>query len=173
MTTIFFIGSAIVSTYCIGMLIDTGLATNLISYSLLVERAMGKKGRIGLDVMVSLSQITFTIPGIIFVINTLKMTIDPLFAIDSNPWIYGGLIICIYSLMAWERNIAKFSFSYFLGNLLMLLVVLSITVYCCMIMNRQDGIAPGVKFINQDGYLSVLGFSIFCFEGIGSTMPIM
>ena len=173
MTSIFLASCAIVTTYCIGLLIDAGLAYNLFSYSLLAERAMGKKGRIGLDVMISLSQFSFTIAGVIFLIKTLKMTIDQLFEIDSNPWIYGCLVICIYSPVAWERNIAKFSFTYLLGNLLILLAVLYVTVYCFMTMARQEGIAPGVHFINTDSYLSALGMAIYCFEGIGIVMPIM
>jgi len=55
MTSIFLVTNAIISSYCIGKLIDAGLATNLYSYSLIVERAMGKRGRFGIDVMVSLT----------------------------------------------------------------------------------------------------------------------
>ena len=54
-TPIFIAGSAIVSTICIGKLIDAGLATRLFSYSLIVEKALGKKGRFVLDLMVCLS----------------------------------------------------------------------------------------------------------------------
>lgn len=71
------------------------------------------------------------------------------------------------------RNLAKFSFTFILGNLLILLAVLYVSVYCCMTMVRQDGIAPEIKFINQDSYLNALGMAIYCFEGIGVVMPIM
>jgi len=101
------------------------------------------------------------------------MTFDQLFDIDSNPWIYGSIIICIYAPIAWVRNIAKFSFTFMLGNLLILMAVAFVTVYCFMTMARQDGIAPDVKFINTDSYLSALGMSVYCFEGIGIVMPIM
>lgn len=55
MTSFFIVISAFVSTYCINLLVDAGQATQLLSYSLIVERVFGKKGRFGLDVMVSLT----------------------------------------------------------------------------------------------------------------------
>jgi len=60
-----------------------------------------------------------------------------------------------------------------LGNLLILLAVLYVTVYCFMTIARSDGIAPEIKFINTESYLSALGFSVYCFEGVGIVMPIM
>lgn len=143
--TAFFIAmSAIVSTYCIGKLIDVGLATRLYSYSLIVERALGKRGRFCLDVMVSLTQFSFTIAGIIFIVNTFKVTFDNIFDIDSNQWIYGSLIICIYCPISFVRNIASFSFTFMLGNLLVLLAVLFVSVYCGMTMVRQDGVGADI-----------------------------
>lgn len=165
--------SALVSTVCIGKLVDAGLAYNLFSYSLVVEKAFGKKGRLVLDVMVSLTQFSFTLPGIIFIMNTFKNTFDVLFDLDSNLWVYGLIIFCIYTPISWVRNIAKFSVTYLLGNLLILLAVLFVSVYCGMTINRQDGIGEGIKFINENEYLGAVGMSIYCFEGIGIVMPIM
>ena len=148
MMTIFLITSAIVCTYCINKLIDASLATNQNSYSLIVERVMGKKSRFCTDVMLSLSQFSFTISKVVFFINTFKVTCDYLFSTDSNPWIYGCIVICVYSPIAWVRNLAKFSFTFMLGNMLILLAILFVTVYCCMTIAYQDGIAPDIKFIN-------------------------
>ena len=60
-----------------------------------------------------------------------------------------------------------------LGNLLTLMAVLYVTVYCFMTIARQDGIAPEIKFINTESYLNAMGIAIYCFEGIGVVMPIM
>lgn len=172
-TPIFISISAIVSTICIGKLVDTGLANNLYSYSLVVEKAFGKKGRFVLDVMVSLTQFGFTLPGIIFIMKTFKNTIDALFDVDTNLWVYGLILICIYTPISWVRNIAHFSVTYLLGNLLILLAVLFVSVYCFMTLGRQDGIGEGIKFINENEYMGAVGMSIYCFEGIGIVMPIM
>ena len=173
MTSIFIAGSALISTYCVGKLVDAGLQTKLYSYSLIVERALGKKGRFGLDVMISLTQFCFSIAAIIFIINTFKITFDMLLVTETNPWIYGGVVICIFTPIAWVRNIAKFSFTFMLGNLLILLAVAYVTVYCFMVMDRQGGMGPDIKFINEESYLSALGMSVYTFEGIGIVMPVM
>lgn len=144
MTPFFIAMSALMSTYCISKLVDAGLATHLYSYSLLVEKALGKRGRFGLDVMVSLTQFSFTIAGIIFIVNTFKVTFDGLFGMDSNPWIYGCIIICVYCPLSFVRNIASFSFTFMLGNLLILLAVLFVSVYCGMTMVRQDGLGTEI-----------------------------
>lgn len=172
-TPIFIITSAVISTYCVGKLVDTGLAKQLYSYSLIVERAFGKKGRFILDFMIALTQFSFTIAGIIFIVSSFKITVDTLFSVDSNPWIYGGVIVLIYTPISWVRNIAKFSFTFMLGNILILMAVLFVSVYCCMVLARQDGIAEGVKLINENEYLTAVGMSVYCFEGIGIVMPVM
>ena len=89
-----------------------------------------------LDVMVCLTQFSFTIAGIIFIVNSFKITIDTLFETDSNPYYYGAIIVAIYTPISWVRNIAKFSFTFMLGNLLILLAVLFVSVYCCMVLAR-------------------------------------
>ena len=60
-----------------------------------------------------------------------------------------------------------------LGNLLILMAVLFVSVYCGMVISRQGGVAEGIVFVNQSEYLSALGMSIYCFEGIGIVMPVM
>ena len=147
-TAIFISLSAFVSTICIGKLIDAGLFLKLFSYSLIVEKALGKKGRFALDLMVCLTQISFTIAAIIFLASALKLTMDNLFNVDSNPWIYACFIIAIYTPLAWVRNIAKFSFTFLLGNLLILLAILFVSVYCGMVISRQGGVAEGIVLLN-------------------------
>ena len=60
-----------------------------------------------------------------------------------------------------------------LGNLLILMAILYVSVYCGMVLVRNDGIANDIVFINKNEYLGALGMSIYCFEGIGIVMPVM
>lgn len=170
---LFIAGNAVVSTVCVAKLIDAGNHFKLYSYSLVVEKALGKRGRFVLDVMIALTQLSFTISHITFLVSSFKTTVDTLSGADTNVWIYGAIVIMIYSPIAWVRNIAKFSFTFMLGNLLIVMGVTFVTVYCFMTMARQGGLGEGLQFVNPDSYLNTLGYSVYCFEGIGIVMPVM
>ena len=45
----------ILTTLCVTKLVDSGLAVNLFSYSLVAERAFGWKGKLALDIMITLT----------------------------------------------------------------------------------------------------------------------
>jgi amino acid permease len=45
---------SILSTYCALMLIQAGVKTKIMSYSLLCQEAMGKNGRVAIDIMLIL-----------------------------------------------------------------------------------------------------------------------
>mmetsp|Transcript_28543 Transcript_28543/g.20625 ORF Transcript_28543/g.20625 Transcript_28543/m.20625 type:complete len:137 (+) Transcript_28543:1004-1414(+) len=91
---------------------------------------------------------------------------------ETNIWIYASVCLVIMSLTAWVRQIAKFSFAFLLGNVLLLLVYIVISSFSINQLNNY-GVQQGVEAINEDSYLVTLGFMIYCFEGIGVVMPIM
>lgn len=49
------LGSAFITTICAIKLVEVGLKTKLMSYSLIGEHALGKKGRKMIDVMIALT----------------------------------------------------------------------------------------------------------------------
>ena len=51
-------------------LVDAGLTLNLYSYPLAVEKILGKKARWVIDVAISLTQFSFTIAHIAFLLET-------------------------------------------------------------------------------------------------------
>ena len=57
----FQIASAVLTTICAFKLLEAGLKLELYSYSLVVEKVLGKKGRIALDIMIAITQISFAI----------------------------------------------------------------------------------------------------------------
>ena len=46
---------------CAFKLLEAGLKLKLYSYSLVVEKVLGKKGRVVLDIMIAITQISFAI----------------------------------------------------------------------------------------------------------------
>ena len=53
-----------------------------------------------------------------------------MFEIESYVFPYMVLVLVVLSPVAWVNNIARFAFTYMLGNLLILLTVTTVSVYC-------------------------------------------
>lgn len=55
------VASAIVTTLCVQKLVKVALYYQTFSYSLVVEQTFGAKGRLALDIMIALTQFSFSI----------------------------------------------------------------------------------------------------------------
>lgn len=164
--------SSILTTICVGKLVDTGLKFEIFSYSLVVEKVLGPFGRLILDIMIVITQFSFTLSQAVFIIESMQSSVNEMFNINTHRWPYGVALLICWTGFSWVRDIAKFSFSYLIGNLLLLLTVIVVSVDASTKIN-SDGIAQGLEPINSEGYLSTIGFCIYAFEGIGVVMPIM
>lgn len=84
--------------------------------------------------------------------------------------------MCILIPIAWVRNISKFSFTFLLGNTLILTTVIIVSVVLIhTFINREPGekFGPDIVPLNSDHYWSMIGFSCYAYEGIGVVMPVM
>lgn len=172
-STIMLTISAVITTICACKLIDAGLKLKMYSYSQVVDKVLGRKGKIFLDVIIALTQWSFVISHITFLYLTFKGAIDNWTGTDSDPIYYIIGIVLIYTPISWVRNIAKFSFTFFLGVVLIMITLLVVTIYATTIIVDQHGKGPDIVFFNQSGWLTTMGTCIYCFEGIGVVMPIM
>ena len=128
-TSIFMITSGFLSLIACHKLVDAGLATNLFSYPLVVQKVLGKRSRVILEICIALTQFSFAISHVTFLIESCKSTVDILFAVESKL-VYYAIVVCIvYSLLSWVRNLAKFSFTFIIGNLLIVVAVIYVTAY--------------------------------------------
>ena len=59
-----------------------------------------------------------------------------------------------------------------IGNLLVLTTACFVTGYASKLLG-DDGFGPGIVFFNEKGFVSTLGITIYCYEGIGIVMPVM
>jgi len=108
-----------------------------------------------------------------FLIESCKTTVDEIWNTDSAVAIYIFIVIVVYSLLSWIRNLAKLSFTFMMGNFLIIVTAICVTVYASKLLSSQGGPGPDIAFIEPSGALSTLGFTIYCFEGIGIVMPVM
>jgi amino acid permease len=121
--------SSIITTICACMLVDAGTKLKIYNYPLVVEKTLGKPAKIGLDVMVALTQWSFVVSHITYLYTTYKQTVDQIAGGNSQPIFYIIGLLMIYTPISWARNIAKFAVTYTIGNLLILLTLIVISVY--------------------------------------------
>ena len=108
----------------------------------------------------------------VFVLSSMQTSVNQLFDLDTTQFLYCGLLICALTPIAWVRDIARFSFSFLIGNMLIVLALVVVTAYCSWLI-AVNGLSENIEAFNGNGYLSVVGFSLYAYEGIGFVMPIM
>jgi len=155
------------------MLVEAGLATKLYSYPLIVEKTLGQRSRLMLEVTIALTQYAFAVSHIVFLISSWKTSVTSLFGIETEIFPYAITILIIYTSISWVRDLAKFSFAFILGVVLIIITTVYVIAYSGWMIAEQGGAGEGVVFLNEAGYLSTLGFTIYSYEGIGVVMPIM
>ena len=121
----FIVFNGVLSCIACIMLIDTGLAYKIYSYPLIVERVLGKKARLFLEIAIALTQLGFVISYVTFLVSSCKTTIDTLSGKETNPVIYGVIICVVFTLLSWVRNLAMFSYTFMIG----VFMILVTTVY--------------------------------------------
>ena len=48
-----------------------------------------------------------------------------------------------------------------------------VSVFAIKLLGEQDGKGPDIEFLTAPGFMNTLGFTIYCYEGIGIVMPVM
>jgi len=137
--------------------------------------------------MIAITQYTFTITSIAFLTTSLRdvcskasygsdVVIESKSAYEVGDlryiWTYGVVLVCLLSMLAWVRNIAVFSFTFLIANILLLSTVVIVCAYSTSKL-ITDGINESVEAINLKGVWTMLGFAVYVFEGIGILMPVM
>jgi amino acid permease len=140
--------SAVVTTKCICNLIDTSLKFKLYSYSLVVDKVFGRQGRNALDLMIFLTQTSFSISIAVFIIRSLTTSVNQVLSLDTPMWYYALGLLSILTPISWVRDIKKFSFSFLVGNLVLSLLILTVIVNALSeVMDR--GFADDLKMFNE------------------------
>jgi proton-coupled amino acid transporter len=92
---------------------------------------------------------------------------------DVDIWTIAIFLLAILIPISWVRNISKFSFTFLIGNALILSTLIIVTVILSFRLYENGQFGPGIVPLNTNELWSMVGFSCYAFEGIGVVMPIM
>ena len=118
--------------------------------------------------MIALTQFSFSLSFVSYITASAKSILG------GEIWIW-YICFCLWLILipiAWVRNISKFSFTFLIGNLCIITTVIVVSAYLYVDF-RRDGFGPGIEPMNYKSYWSMVGFSVYTYEGIGVVMPIM
>lgn len=122
--------SGLVSTFCACLLVQAGLQANVHSYSLLTQKVLGPKWKVAVDLIIALAQFSFTVSHISFIIQSLRTTVDAQLGMETPVWPYLAGVLSVLTPIAWVEDIKKFSFTFLVGNLLILSTIITVSSYC-------------------------------------------
>ena len=166
--------SGLVQLIAAQKLVQVGLYVGLKSYSLITLKVLGNRAKVILDFMIAATQFSFTISYCAFMTESWVTLLDTLFGLKVGPWTPGVVLLVILTMMAWVRDISKFSSTMLLGNLCILATLIIVSVVMAnRLIERDFEKGPDVVPINYKEFWSMVGFSCYTFEGIGVVMPIM
>lgn len=95
-----------------------------------MERSLGPKAKLVADVMIAATQYSFTISHFTFETESLKSSVDGIFGLNTSKTTYAVLLLCIIIPIAWVRDIGRLSWSFMLGNFVILSTVIVVSCYC-------------------------------------------
>jgi len=82
------------------------------------------------------------------------------------------IFVIIYTPLACLRKIQHLSIGYLIGNVTILFTTLLVFFYCIGGLARRGPQNDGFNPVNSSPW-KMIGFSFYCFEGIGTLMPIL
>ena len=69
-----------------------------------------------------------------FIIQSLRTTIDAHMGMETPVWPYFVGVLSVLTPIAWVEDIKKFSFTFLVGNLLILSTIVTVSSYCIWLM---------------------------------------
>jgi proton-coupled amino acid transporter len=99
------------------------------SFSDIGVQAMGKKGKILVDITLGTSQIGFVCAYIYFIATSLKSVVDEAFTTNADIRWFGALCFVIYVPLCYVRRIERFAITHIFADALIIITTLVILVY--------------------------------------------
>ena len=160
-------------TLCAVRLSKVAHIQKVYSYPLLMEKALGVGGLQFARIVLALAHWEFCIGQMTFTLKSLQTTFAAWTGHEINMWYYGIAIFLLYSPLVWVRRLEPLSKLFIFAAMMILLGVLTTSVFAVRVIEEQGGHGEGYEPVNQDSFWGTIGFAFFMFEGIGCLLPVM
>ena len=77
-----------------------------------------------------------------------------------------------FTLLCFVRKIEVFASTHLFADIMIVLTLIIVVIYGAIEMTKNGNQVSTVPFINSDTYTDAIGFSVYCFEGIGVILPV-
>ncbi|CDW90768.1 UNKNOWN [Stylonychia lemnae] len=153
--------SFVLTLYCAIKLLQAKAKTENGSFSDIGFKAIGKPGKIMVDIFLSLSQIGFVTAYIYFITTSLKSVYDEAKGDGSDV-----------SVIWFVRKIEKFAWTHLVADGLILLTTIVILIYALLQLSKH-GWGENNEIFNTSTWLTMIGSSVYSYEGIGVILPLL
>ena len=133
---------------------------------------MGTKGKVMVDIFLSLAQIGFVTAYIYFIVSSLHSVVLDGFGHDVNRIWFGVLCFVIYAPLCLVRKIEKFSITHIFADALILITTVVILIYASINLSEK-GWGSGIYALNTATWLNMIGSAVYSYEGIGVVLPLL
>lgn len=161
--------------YCAKLILECRHKMRAASYPEIGYKTYGNCGKISVDIALFLSQVGFTLAYVFFVKENCHRVLSQMTGgrVDISANTFAFWCFVLFTLLCLVRKIAVFASTHTFADCMIVLMMISVVVYGSKEIKQNDRILVSeVAFINTQTYSDAIGFSVYCFEGIGVIMPV-
>ena len=181
--------SAVITTYCAKLLLDTNERLKGGSFPEMAYRAYGPKGKLFVEIVLIASQFGFCTAYVYFVgheiggaggvINCISYDGKPIEdnenpcdgGILMNKWIWMPICMAIYVPLVMVRKIEVFATTHVFADVMIILTVIVLMAYAGVDIGEKGTKFDSVGVVGEY-WADAIGFSVYTYEGIGVILPI-
>ena len=89
----------------------------------------------------------------------------------STVWL-AFMFYILFSLLCFIRKIEIFAWTHVFADSMIVITILVIVVYGAMNLSREGNQIDTIQKINPNQWYDAIGFSVYCYEGIGVILPV-